>query len=607
MKKRFTAVLLFVLILSSAVLSSCVHVMPPVDKIIKVYTLYGITGDKTKPEAIRQVELEMNRILITNFDVAVKLMLFPESEYDKAVEDAFIEMDAFAQKKKDDASAAKAAAASNKTKLPKTSDVSEAESGLTADMIYDLLESGADIPLAEPRIDVFLVRGKEDYYAFAEEGLYSKEGIGQKIASEGKALTKFINSFFVADSILKVSAANISGKVYGVPNNGPIGEYEYLVFDKELLSKYEFDAPSLKTLLDVEYFLEKVKAGDPDVVPLTETTTPNNVSFLFQDGFPVAVDDKGYVFGTYLSEEMKDYYEMLNRFRSKGYLPEAELNDEQRFAVTIVKGNISDIEALAKKTGREYDYVVYKKPVGTAENLLNNVFVVSKSCVADELTDALKIIRVLNTEVNVRNLLQYGVLNQHYIFNDLKQVVRLNEDYMMKTEQTGNQFLCYTLAGEDVNKWEAAKDQNLDATLSPFISLLFKRLEVATEKPVESEPDDVPPPPEDGESEADTVSEAGLDAPTTTEESEAPKVLEPDYQTLYTNITNKYYDDLINGTGNFDEIWQSIQDELEAAGEGYVKALTTTFYKQIKAASPSYPEDPTPYDYMKQAEESAAS
>lgn len=605
MKKRLAAVLLFILILSSSVLSSCTSVIKPKDAIIKVYTVYGITGDSTKPEAIRQVELAMNRILITNFDVAIKLMLFPEDEYDQAVQDAFDEMEAYELKKKEEASASKAAALSNKNK-PKeqASDGSVAESGLTADMIYALLESGAEIPLDVPRIDIFLVRGKEDYYKFADEGKFTKEGIIQKLASDGKALTKFVNAFFMANSSTKVSAANYNGKAYGVPNNGPIGEYEYLVYDKELLQKYEFDAPSLKTLEDVEFFLEAVKAGEKDVVPLTGTTTPNNVSFLFQDGFPVAVDDKGYVFGTYLSEELEDYYRMLNRFRSKGYLPEGELKDDQRFAVTIVKGNISDIEALERETGREYEYVIYKNPIGTADNLLENVFAISKACVAEELTEAVKILKVLNTDTEVRNIFQYGVINENYILNDDNQVVRLNEDYMMNREQTGNQFLCYTLEGEDPDIWEAAKKQNLEATLSPFISLNFKRLEVQAETPDVSEEE-----PATDESAEVSETSTGLAAPSEAEESEAPKVLEPDYKTLYTNITNKYYDDLVNGTGDFDAIWSAIQSELEEAGDGYIKALTTTFYKQIRAASPNYPTEPTPYDYMSgtDATESAAS
>ncbi|HBL84972.1 MAG: hypothetical protein A2Y17_07035 [Clostridiales bacterium GWF2_38_85] len=597
MKKRLIAVLLVLMMLSTTLLSSCDKTTPPEDIVIPVYTLYGITGDTTTPEAILQVELALNRILITNFDVAVKLMLFTEDEYDDALAQAFQDVEDYKVQKAAEISASKAAAASNKKAGLTISDGSEIESGYTADNIIDTLESGQEIVLPEPRVDIFLVCGKDDYYQFAEDKMFTDKGIADKLNSEAKALLKYIHPYFIAGNASEISAARVDKYIYGVPNNGPIGEYEYFVFDKELLNKYKFDAPSLKTLYDVELFLEVIKENEPDIIPITGTTTPNNVSFLFQDGFPVAVDENGYTFGTYLSEDMKSYFEMINRFRQKGYLPNGELSKDDRFAVTIIKGNLGDIETLAEETGREYEYVIYKNPVGTAENMLENVFCFGKDCVSDDLSGALKIVRLINTDISARNIFQYGILNQNYEFDDNGQVVLLDSekyDYKMNKAQTGNQFLCYTLAGEDSKIWDNAKTQNLDATISPFISLVYKRLEVEVKAP-ETSDESIDVVSTDAES-TDTSETSGFEAPT--EESEAEVILEPDYKTLYTNITNKYYDDLINGTGNFEEIWANILKELEEAGDGYEIALRTSFEPQIKSSVSSYPTEDSPYDYM---------
>ena len=116
----------------------------------KVYTLYTIKDEETTPEAIRQVELALNRILFHRLGVILKLVMVNEDEYEKLIEDKYAEVEAYRLAKK------------NNTEEEEEDESSEgsgevSEDVVTGDDILSMLEHGGEIPLEEPRLDIFLV------------------------------------------------------------------------------------------------------------------------------------------------------------------------------------------------------------------------------------------------------------------------------------------------------------------------------------------------------------------------------------------------------------------------------------------------------------------
>lgn len=89
----------------------------------------------------------------------------------------------------------------------------------------------------------FLVRGNEQYQDLINRGLLAK--LNTNLGAEGKTLNDYIYPTFI-------NAATINKSIYGVPMNTGIGEYEYIVFDTELLEKYGVDAATMKTMEDLE-------------------------------------------------------------------------------------------------------------------------------------------------------------------------------------------------------------------------------------------------------------------------------------------------------------------------------------------------------------------
>ena len=69
----------------------------------------------------------------------------------------------------------------------------------------------------------------------------------------------------IRDSLV---AAGISGTTYAIPNNNIIGEYTYLLLDKELIKKYNYSATDITSLADAKDFLNDVKNYESGYDPL---------------------------------------------------------------------------------------------------------------------------------------------------------------------------------------------------------------------------------------------------------------------------------------------------------------------------------------------------
>lgn len=495
MKIRFVGLLLFSVLMLS-LLSSCMGEPPIEEKAAPIYTLYTI-ADAT-PEAIREVELAINRLLFFRIGVCVDIVAVSEDEYDELIEEQFALVEEFTATKKD-----------NKKKDESSEDESldEEKDVLTGERLIEMMEKGEDIHPKDPRLDIFLVRGYDNYLKYASEG--KLVSIEDKLTSEAKLLTDYIhNTFF--------EAAKINKKIYGVPINREISEYKYLVFDKELLDKYNFDAKTMASMEDLEEYLALIKENEPDVVPLENALDSVDFNFMFEDGFPAYVSSGGVVEPSYEDNKLLNYYARIARYRSLGYFGDEieDENKEARYAVSFVTGNELDIAELSKTTGIEYDYSVYQKPVANNQNTIENLYCVSKFAVSNEIVDVMRIITQLYTDADVQNIFSYGIYGENYAFTDKGQVRRLNEDYMINPEYTGNHFIAHTLDGEDVNKWDIIKTQNFDSIASKLLG--FNLL---------------------------------LDKYTyTDEDSKTQTIYEPDYIDIIQNILDKYYPQLITGS-----------------------------------------------------------
>lgn len=543
MKNRVAALLLIVLMLLPA-LASCDKTTTITEEEVTVYTLHMIKEESTTDEAIKRVELALNRILFYRLGSCVEIIAYTEDEYYAAIEAKYAEMEEYEIKKEEDKKNKK----NNKNEV--SENVSETSDDVfSGDDYLAMLESGEEYVREEPRFDIFLINDYEKYYELATEGKLA--AINAPLSSECKILKDYIHPTIL-------SAAQVENKTYGVPLNTLIGEYSYVVFDKELLDEHQVDYQTMQSMDDLQSYLALIAEKNTDVVPLANSADPTSVDFIFSSLSPVYVKNK-YVYSSYESNELASYYSVIQMFNALGYLREA--GEDDRVAVQFVSGNEETIANMEKETGREYVYTVYSNPVATNENCINGIFAFSSYCKADELVAAMELVTAIYTNEQLANIFAYGIEDEHYILNDDGQVERRNNDYVIAPEYAGNRFITYTLAGDDADKWEKAKLQNLNAEVAVDIGFNLESTEFTWTY-------------EDEEGEEQEII-----------------VSSPDYLDIINGVTSKYYSAITGGTAlefDLEQLYADaelgIEDTLRASLEKtYETRLQNNYSNSVSA------------------------
>lgn len=438
-------------------LASCSDTEDIQDTVIPVYTFYGIKGEGTTDDAIRAVELAINRILISRYTMAVDFRLFLEDEYEEALQKAIEEVNLYVEP----------------TETPSLAEGEEDPYTYTEDKIIDMLEEGKDFELKAPRVDIILCKDSTQYSNLSNQGkLIALDTI---LENEGKILSEYIHPTIL-------SLAKIGRKTYGIPNNIALGEYEYIVFNKEYLDQHKYDYKTMKTLEDLEDYLKLIKENNENVIPLKKAGTAATYQYMFGDNSPFYLNpttttdgqNTGRIYGTLDTElfafMVEDYASLIGKYRSLGYLP-AEGDSDKDFAVTFLKGTPSDIEALEKETKKDYEYIVYKNPVATTESL-GSLYSISSTVSDMEKTTLIDIIVAMFTDEQIKNYFYHGIQGEHYILNDDNLVEPIKNgstdkfEYNMKNEYTGNIYLANLKVGESANLYNDMKAINLATALS---------------------------------------------------------------------------------------------------------------------------------------------
>ena len=158
-----------------------------------------------------------------------------------------------------------------------------------------------------------------------------------------------------------------------------------------------------------------------------------------------------------------------------------EVKEGQRAAVSFMKGDsrikldYDENGVYVGEDGREYYVVIAEYPEATEEELYGNMFAVYSN--SNYLARAMKVITYLNTNQEMRDLLQYGIEGQHYERNDNGTIKLVKNEkygiYSMDLEKTGNCFIATPTEEMGVDAWTYAKLQNNDSLINPLLGFDF--------------------------------------------------------------------------------------------------------------------------------------
>lgn len=521
MNKRIISLILAFLMLSTFLFTGCDALIGGDDTNLEdgikeeasnsamTLSMFVVCEKEVSEETARLVENAFNNITKANFKTQVKLHFATYDNYYQMIEDRVQSNEAYAELEKEAASALKAARKAAKAEGVVTDDAwfdafyeqhpdyaqfreTEELTGedTTAEQTELVTIAGIDnsytlsqvkYPDEKPaQIDILWIDSYERYLDYIAREMI--ERLDPELSGASKKLNEYINN-----ELLLWAKWPTSG-TYGIPNNVIIGEYTYLLVNKELAKKYSYNPEELNTLAKCSDFLADVAAYEPGVAPIlgdiyTTGTYYWNIDTatgkINSDKFNLLAStmtnrthdpsiDTNLTLGcmnVFKNVEFVDQLKCIQSYKDAGYVV-AESQNPANYAVRMIKGGAD----LATIYGEDYSLNVLEYPRAGYEEVFNNMFAVSTY--TRSLARSMQIITYLNTNSDLRNILQYGVEGVHYKIDDeTGKLVRLNQDYMMNLESTGNVFMAYPEEGMPVDAWDWGKKQNLD--VKPYLSMGF--------------------------------------------------------------------------------------------------------------------------------------
>ena len=356
------------------------------------------------------------------------------------------------------------------------------------------------------QLDIIYISGYDMYKEYVEEEWIT--ALDEQIGTTGRKLNDYISAALL-------NGVKIDGSTYAIPNNIEIGEYTYMLIDKELFDSLHYTYDSVENLLDCRYFLEDVVKAYPDVLPIAAsfeecmnqfvwywnidwTSEVNKEEKTTKYHYTINTENKFNVIGTlygdpakagrgqlelgftslFTNPEYREIFLCLKEYEWNGCYP-TENETREGAAISFVNGNYSIKRSALEnegvytdENGKQYYAVVVKYPEADENSLYGNMFAVSAN--SKNVQGCMQILTLLNTNSELRNVLQYGVEGKNYVIDEDTEILkRLNNDYQMDLVKTGNCFIAHPEEGFPADYWENSKRQNNDALINPLLGFSF--------------------------------------------------------------------------------------------------------------------------------------
>lgn len=440
-------------------------------------TLALPTKSGTTDEAAQKVEAAINRLTQAKFDTAIDLRLIPENEYQAYIDDTLssintkiLEEESEAESRRKEIKALKAQGV-DVSGMDTGDDEETTETVETEEetIVNDLGISIKQYPeVGDTQFDIFLVQGYDNYNSYIENEYIQQ--LDSELSGNSKLLKTYIYPTFL-------ELANVSG-TYAIPNNHPVGQYQYLLVNKELVDTYDYDPDELTTLLKCTDFIKDIGNQHLDgVVPLLGEVEPANMTYwgTDQSQWSILASQITNTMSYKLKLVPKSVFSInvfvntigaMKELSELGYIGDGTIKDGEKFAVGVVAGDASIVEQY----GDEYYTYIYSKPMMTEEDAYGNMLAVSTY--SKNLSRAMEIITYINTSTDIRTILQYGIEGENWEYEnqDTQDTIRiLNNDYQMDLVTTGNVYMTYPGEGMSMDYWDYGKQQNIDSISSPYI------------------------------------------------------------------------------------------------------------------------------------------
>ena len=325
--------------------------------------------------------------------------------------------------------------------------------------------------------------GYDRYAKYADNEWLSV--LNGELSGNSKILNSQIFPYFL-------EAAKYNYSTYAIPNNNVVGDYTYMLLNKEIIDENFFNLSDFTSISDscVSEYIDLAANNYPDMITIygdvyscmsnyAYLTVDADTLDIYEDTFsiigfdktsegPMSLDKGEFYAFSGLFSGGRTYTNLLLKLKEYEYLGYyGDASDGQPFAISVIKGSASEVNA---KYGDDYYLVPINIPEADCDDLCGDMLAVSSYTVS--LAGSMEFITYLNTDETIRNLLQYGIQGTNYSVNSNGcAVYSENNRYWMDVNKTGNVLLAYPTAdcGMTAAEWrQYFKDSNADALKTPL-------------------------------------------------------------------------------------------------------------------------------------------
>ncbi len=517
MKKRLFCLALCLVMLAATVLTGCSS--KSLDEVQSEFkktasesaitlTMWLVSEKEVDSETASRITKAVNNITESKFTTRMQLYFLTDDEYRTVVTETI--------RKREDA---KSIFADNSVKEEETTAAGESGTVVNETETDKFGRITIKYPDLNPnQVDIIYINGEDMFREYAANGWLKR--LDEELSASSKKIKEYVSQTLLSAAQIKgVSDGSEVNGTFAIPNNATIGKYTYMLLDKDLMQQTNFSGIYDKGEIDgffnqsIFSYLDIVRKSDPDVIPV-DATYDQMVDLLAhywsidpdtyeEDSSRFSLLGYRYTNPKTLSKGQtvlsfqnlfndatfrKNYYE-LNRMRlDNGYFGTAA--EGQKAAVRFETGDLAKYESYRSEDSKYYPVIV-KYPTVDVDDVYQNMFGVCAYTV--DVSRSMQILTYLTTNVDFRNLIQYGEEDVDYkkIENgNVVTVERLQETYMMDVFKTGNAFIAYPDPAKDLSAdvWEIGKKQNRDALIEPLLNFDFAALAKATGATATSDP-----------------------------------------------------------------------------------------------------------------------
>lgn len=342
------------------------------------------------------------------------------------------------------------------------------------------------------KLDLAVSMGQGQYGTQVSSG--QLKGLDELLDKYGQGAVEAVGKDYI-------KAATVNGKKYGVPSIHNFATGYGFVIREDIAAKYGITSAKLKSLDDVEAALKLLKEKEPGIAPLSfnnRSALPTQMLRLdnLGDGLGVLINGDPKVVNLYESAEYAGLVKRMHAWYKAGYINKDAAtyqgntndflkSDRGYFDATTIKPGQAESSSL--QVGKPMMEIQLREPYSTTSNVTTTLWTIPQHAKNPERS--MMFLNLLFSDKDILNLLTWGLEGKHYVkvsdtvlrYPDGVNASNVTYNVSDSSWMYGNQFLSYTMEGDDPEIWKQTKDFNATAARSPALGFMFNTDAVKTE------------------------------------------------------------------------------------------------------------------------------